>query len=553
MKNNSPIVLAVVLFLGFFLGKEWDKPQFTWGSRINQVLNQIELLYVDSVDRSALEDAAVEAILAKLDPHTLYFTKEELAEMAEPMEGGFEGIGVEFIISDDTLIVVNAISGGPSETAGIRGGDRIVTVEGEEISGPQLNNSSVMSLLKGKVGTVVNLGLLSASDASRYDVQITRARIPIHSVVASFLLEDNVGYVKVIRFAATTAVEFSEALDRLTRDGATSLIVDLRSNGGGYLHAATDMIDRFLLKDLDIVYTEGKAAPRITYKSMYDGEFSNLPIAILIDESSASASEIFAGAIQDNDRGLIIGRRSFGKGLVQEEYAVEDDALRLTVARFYTPSGRALQKPYGEGIDYALDHNNRLESGELYSADSISQEDLAEYFTTLGRTVYGGGGITPDVFIPLDTSDANRVAAELIWVGAMRDGAFDWIDLHRKELGTLQTPIELEQSELWNDLEQGAIALMRERYKELMGVKPVWSQQESKVVESRFLAQVVRTLFGEQEYYKVISRGDQYIERALYELLDNRTFSIIQGRLYLLPANVDSLETEILNIIENGI
>ena len=536
MKNNSPIVLAAVLFLGFFIGKGWDRPQFTRGSRINQVLDQIEQLYVDPVDRRALEDAAVEAIVAKLDPHTIYFTEEELAEMAEPMEGGFEGIGVEFIISDDTLMVVNAIPGGPSEKAGIRDGDRIVAVEGEEISGPELNNSTVMSLLKGKGGTKVNLGLLRASDDSRYDVQITRARIPIHSVVASFILEENVGYVKVIRFAATTAVEFSQALHQLARDGATSAIVDLRSNGGGYLHAATDMIDRFLLKDLDIVYTEGKAAPRITYKSTYDGEFSDLPIAILIDENSASASEIFAGAIQDNDRGLILGRRSFGKGLVQEEYSVKDDALRLTVARFYTPSGRAIQKPYGEGIDYALDHSNRLESGELYSADNISQVDSAEYFTSLGRTVYGGGGITPDVFIPLDTSDANRVAAELVWVGAMRDGAFEWIDFHRGELGYMRTPIELEQSDLWKDPSAGAIALMKERYKEMMGMEPVWSDEESKVVEHRFLAQVSRTLFGEEEYYKVISRGDRYIERALYEMLDNRTFSMIEGRLYLLPA-----------------
>jgi carboxyl-terminal processing protease len=553
MKNNSPIVLAAVLFLGFFIGKGWDRPQSTWGSRINQVLDQIEQLYVDSVDRRALEDAAVEAIVAKLDPHTIYFTEEELAEMAEPMEGGFEGIGVEFIISDDTLMVVNAIPGGPSERAGIRGGDRIVAIEGEEISGPELNNSTVMSLLKGNGGTKVNLGLLRASDASRYNVQITRARIPIHSVVASFILEENVGYIKVIRFAATTAVEFSQSLHQLARDGATSVIVDLRSNGGGYLHAATDMIDRFLLEDLDIVYTEGKAAPRITYKSTYDGEFSDLPIAILIDENSASASEIFAGAIQDNDRGLILGRRSFGKGLVQEEYSVKDDALRLTVARFYTPSGRAIQKPYGEGIDYALDHSNRLESGELYSADNISQVDSAEYFTSLGRTVYGGGGITPDVFIPLDTSDANRVAAELVWVGAMRDGAFEWIDFHRGELGYMRTPIELEQSDLWKDPSAGAIALMKERYKEMMGVEPVWSDEESKVVEHRFLAQVSRTLFGEEEYYKVISRGDRYIERALYEMLDNRTFSMIEGRLYLLPAKADSLETKTLNIIDNGI
>lgn len=409
-----------------------------------------------------------------------------------------------------------------------------------------------MSLLKGKGGTKVNLRLLRATDSSKFDVEITRARIPIHSVVASFILEENVGYVKIIRFAATTAVEFSDALSKLANDGATSLIIDLRSNGGGYLQAATNMIDRFLVKDLDIVYTEGKSSPRITYKSQYNGEYSDLPVSILIDESSASASEIFAGAIQDNDRGLIIGRRSFGKGLVQEEYSVEDDALRLTVARFYTPSGRAIQKPYGEGIDYSLDHSLRLESGEMFSADSISFADSANYLTTLGRPVYGGGGITPDVFIPLDTSDANRAAAELVWSGSMRDGAFEWIDIYRKELEKMQTPIELEQSDIWNDEQKGGVALMKKRFEELMGVRPVWSKEEVKVVEHRFLAQVSRSLLGEEEYYKVVSRGDRYIERALYEMLDNRTFSMIEGRLYLLPAIADSLNTETLNITDNG-
>ena len=527
-----------MLLLGIFIGKglyESDTlPHLS--TRLNSVLDQIEVLYVDTIDREALEEIAVEAIVAELDPHSLYLTPDEIKAMSEPMEGGFEGIGVEFLIKHDTLMVVTALPGGPSEGAGIRAGDRILKVEGEQISDSELSNSKVMKLLKGPGGTKVNLGLMR-SNGDEYDVTITRARIPINSVVASFKLTEDIGYVKVVRFAATTAMEFARAMDQLVAEGITQVVVDLRGNGGGYLKAATDMLDLFLLEGLDIVYTEGKASPKKIYQSQYDGVFSNMPIAVLIDDGSASASEIFAGAMQDNDRGLIIGRRSFGKGLVQEEFEVAiDGALRLTVARFYTPSGRPIQKPYGKDIDYSLDHSLRVESGELFHSDSIQHSDSLEYKTLLGRTVYGGGGITPDVFIPLDTNLVSRALAELIWSGELRDGAFSWVDKNRAILEGVENFTALRESEVWADSKTGGLAQMQSAYQDLVGFSPDWDEEEARQIEMRFLSQVARNLFGEEEFYKVGATDDEYIESAIYELLEGQWFDLREGRLYLLPS-----------------
>ena len=536
--KNSPFLLSFMLLLGIFIGKglyESDTlPNLS--TRLNSVLDQIEVLYVDTIDREALEEIAVEAIVAELDPHSLYLTPDEIKAMSEPMEGGFEGIGVEFLIKNDTLMVVTALPGGPSEGAGIRAGDRILKVEGEQISGSELSNSKVMKLLKGPGGTKVNLGLMR-SNGDEYDVTINRARIPINSVVASFKLTEDIGYVKVIRFAATTALEFARAMNQLVSEGITQLVVDLRGNGGGYLKAATDMLDLFLLEGQDIVYTEGKASPKKVYQSQYDGVFSNMPIAVLIDDGSASASEIFAGAMQDNDRGLIIGRRSFGKGLVQEEFEVAiHGALRLTVARFYTPSGRPIQKPYGKDIDYSLDHSLRVESGELFHSDSIQHSDSLEYKTLLGRTVYGGGGITPDVFIPLDTNVVSRSLAELIWSGELRDGAFSWVDKNRSILEGVENFIALRESEVWADSKTGGLAQMRSAYRDLVGYSPVWDEEEARQIELRFLSQVARNLFGEEEFYKVGATDDEYIVSAIYELLEGQWFDLSEGRLYLQPS-----------------
>jgi len=504
---------------------------------------------VDSIDRESLIDVAVQSIVQELDPHTNYFSREEILANAVLMEGNFEGIGVEFIIRDDTLMVVNAIPGGPSERSGIKAGDRIVEVEGESISGPDLTNDRVMKLLKGPRGTQVDLGITRKSNAlgdndtpleDVINVTIERARIPIHSVVASFVLENSVGYIKVIRFSATTAIEFERSMIDLAKQGATSVIVDLRGNGGGYLHSATDMLDRFLDEGLGIVYTEGKASPRIDYNSTYHGEYSSWPIAVLIDENSASASEIFAGALQDNDRGLIVGRRSFGKGLVQEEFSVPNalsgaGALRLTVARFYTPSGRAIQKPYGEGVNYANDYQDRIASGELFLEDSIQHADTVAYRTLLGRKVYGGGGITPDVFIPLDSTQSNRALAELVWTGALRDASFTWVDLHRAE--NLKDNLS-ETRSIWTNSATGGLSTIKKVAERQGTVWPDKSSEEGREeierIMIRFFAQVVRNVQGENAYYKVRTSGDEFVERALYELLEDERFGTREGGVYLL-------------------
>jgi carboxyl-terminal processing protease len=327
----------------------------------------------------------------------------------------------------------------------------------------------------------------------------------------------------------------------------------MRGNGGGYLHAATDMLDRFLDEGLGIVYTEGKASPRIDYNSSYDGEYSNWPIAVLIDESSASASEIFAGALQDNDRGLIVGRRSFGKGLVQEEFPVPNPisgagALRLTVARFYTPSGRAIQKPYGDGVDYDQDYQERIDSGELFLQDSIHNSDTVTFRTLLGRKVYGGGGITPDIFIPLDSSQTNRALAELVWTGALRDAAFTWVDCHRD--GNLEENLS-ETSPSWTDKNTGGMATIKNA---AIRQGTVWpkklseeGREEIERIMIRFFAQVVRNVNGENAYYKVRTAGDEFVDRALYELLKEGRFGTREGRVYLL-LNDSAITDQTLNM-----
>ena len=561
----QPLIIALTLAAGLLIGRGCNDVSVHSShknNRITHILDQIEFLYVDSIDRESLIDVAVQSIIEELDPHTNYFSREEIEENTVLMEGNFEGIGVEFIIQDDTLMVVNAIPGGPSESAGIRAGDRIIEIGGESISGKDLDNERVMKLLKGPRGTIVDLGLLrnessvddgGSSVDDRFGVTIERAKIPIHSVVASFVLENSVGYIKIIRFSATTASEFEKSMSDLELQGATSVIVDMRGNGGGYLHAAIDMLDRFLGKGLGIVYTEGKSSPRIDYNSSYDGEYRNWPIAVLIDESSASASEIFAGALQDNDRGLIVGRRSFGKGLVQEEFSVPNPisgagALRLTVARFYTPSGRAIQKPYGEGVDYDQDYQDRIDSGELFLQDSIHNTDTVTFRTSLGRKVYGGGGITPDIFIPLDSSQTNRALAELVWTGALRDAAFTWVDLHRDE--DLKENLS-ETSSIWTDNKIGGMAAIKIAAENQGTIWPKKSSEEGREeierIMIRFFAQVVRNVKGENAYYKVRTAGDEFIERALYELLEEGMFSTREGRVYLL-LNDSAITDQTLNM-----
>lgn len=533
----QPMLYALVLVVGLALGMQtggFENQRVMMGAgesrgRLVHILDQIEHTYVDPIMRDELEAVAVDAILEKLDPHSYYFSPEEIAAMAEPMEGNFEGIGVEFLINADTLRVVQTIAGGPSEEAGIRAGDCIVAVEGEPISGPDLTNARVLELLKGPRGTEVRIGIHRLGKAP-FDVTLERDEIPIHSVVAAAQIPDSdTGYIKVVRFASNTAEEFEAAMEQLDAAALKKVVVDLRGNGGGYLNAVVPMVKSFLRKGQMVVYTEGSHSPRRTYKASRDGRWVDWDLAVLIDESSASASEIFAGAIQDNDRGVTIGRRSFGKGLVQEEFGLPGSgALRLTVARFYTPTGRAIQKPYGLDVDYGDDYVERYDSGELFHRDSIPQPDSLRYETPGGRVVFGGGGITPDVFVPFDTSSYSNFLADVTWAGILRDAAFDFVDGRRTDLEGLPDWQSLPEATFEDAVEVLVAAADSAGF-----VVPHFADWERDVIRQRMGAQVARNLFGESAYHEVMLGQDRMVGEARVWLEKPEDQQVVAGELTL--------------------
>ena len=529
----QPLAYAVILILGVYIGLQTGGGSSNGlnmvgpRSALNGVLDRVEQTYVDPVVREELEQIALDAVLEKLDPHSLFISAEELAALAEPMEGNFEGIGVEFIIQQDTLMVVAAIPGGPSEKAGVRAGDRILTVDSVAISGPDLTNQRVMELLKGPRNTTVVVGLDRADTVKH--VLLRRDRIPIHSVVCAANLDGQRGYIKVIRFAQNTAEEFELAMETLAEQGLSEVIVDLRGNGGGYLNAVVPMVESFLEADDLVVYTEGEHVPRRAYKARRDGRWKDWDVAVLVDESSASASEIFAGAIQDHDRGPVIGRRTFGKGLVQEEFSIATlGALRLTVARFYTPTGRAIQRPYGEGVDYGDDYFTRYERGELFHQDSIATIDSLTYETPAGKVVHGAGGITPDVFVALDTVRWSGYLSDLSWTGTLRDAAFAYVDGNR-------TTADPQTQSVGEGLESDALLTFLIEYAEGEGISPPaeWTEAERSELSDRMAAQVIRNVAGEQAYYTFLAQGDDAIERAAYWLENKSRMAIVDGRLTL--------------------
>ena len=529
----QPLAYAVILILGVYIGLPTgggsSNGMHMVGPRsaLNGVLDRVEQTYVDAVVREELEQVALDAVLEKLDPHSLFISAEELAALAEPMEGNFEGIGVEFIIQQDTLMVVAAIPGGPSEKAGVRAGDRILTVDSVAISGPDLTNQRVMELLKGPRNTTVVVGLDRADTVKH--VLLRRDRIPIHSVVCAANLDGQRGYIKVIRFAQNTAEEFELAMETLAEQGLSEVIVDLRGNGGGYLNAVVPMVESFLEEDDLVVYTEGEHVPRRTYKARRSGRWKDWDIAVLVDESSASASEIFAGAIQDHDRGPVIGRRTFGKGLVQEEFSIATlGALRLTVARFYTPTGRAIQRPYGEDVDYGDDYFARYERGELFHQDSIATVDSLTYTTPAGKVVHGAGGITPDVFVAMDTVRWSGYLSDLSWTGTLRDAAFAYVDANRAEA-------ERQAQGAGEGLESDALLTFLIEYAEAEGIAPPaeWTDEERSELSDRMAAQVIRNVAGEQAYYTFLSQGDEAVDEATHWLENKSRMAIVDGRLTL--------------------
>ena len=525
-----PIAFALVLVLGIFIGSKFlsvqsinsleSSSQSKFG-KLEGVLRYIYHEYVDTISDNDLVESTIISMLENLDPHSSYIPAEEMQANNEPLQGNFEGIGVEFNIVDDTVRVVAAISGGPAEQVGVQAGDKIVLVDGISIAGVKIDNKGVMSKLKGKGGTKVKISVKRNSKNKLIDFSITRGTIPIHSVDVSYMLNSMIGYIKISRFAATTYDEFIAALDKLQKQGMQKLVIDLRGNGGGYLNTAVDIADELLANGKQIVYTEGKARPRKNYMATNRGNFENGELIILIDDGSASASEILAGAIQDNDRGTILGRRSFGKGLVQEQNEFTDGSgLRLTIARYYTPTGRCIQKPYhGKNDEYYEEEYTRYKNGELESADSIKVADSLKYTTPAGKIVYGGGGIIPDVFVAVDTTGRTMYLGELFYAGVMNDFTFNYADKNREKLKEYKSSDNFRKNFTVTPQLISELVVFAEK----AGVKKndVQLKQSENIIKNQLKALIARNVWNTEAYYPIMNDKDVIVKKAM-ELLEKK-------------------------------
>ncbi len=505
------------------------------------LIQYIESIYVDSVNSKELVEKAIIHLLEELDPHSTYISAEEVAEANEPLQGSFDGIGIQFNILHDTIFVVEPIQGGPSEKLGIRAGDKIVEVEGVRMAGVGIKNSDVLSKLRGPKGTKVKVGIERGGYDKWLYFEITRDKIPIYSVDASYMISPEIGYIKVSRFAATTTEEIRKGIADLKEQGMKDLILDLQDNGGGLLRSAIEMGDEFLSDDLPkdapknekgklLVYTEGRAFKKESFNTRagLPGSFEKGRLVVLIDESSASASEIVSGAIQDWDRGVIVGRRSFGKGLVQRPVNLPDGSMvRLTVQKYYTPAGRCIQKPYDEGKDdYFSDYSKRLKSGEFFSADSIKFPDSLKYQTRITkRTVYGGGGIMPDIFVPLDTSENSRYFSDIIRVGVQNDWSMSYANAHREELlKTYPTMESFAKSFAIPEEEERKIIKMAEDKEVPFDEKGYANSKHA--ISIRTKALLARNLYDNEAFYFLINDLNPAAKKAT-EILTDGTYDEI--------------------------
>lgn len=512
-----------------FLLTSWAQAQPTSreaeSQKFNTLLYYIDEIYVDSVDAHDLVETAIVSMLEEMDPHSVYIPAEELQAADEPLNGNFEGVGIQFNIFKDTIMVVSPISGGPSEKLGILAGDRIVTVDGEVVAGIGVTNKDVQRLLKGPKGTQVTVGIKRSGVAELIEFEIIRDKIPIFSVDAAFMVAPGIGYIKVNRFAKTTMEEFMAALADLKAEGMKDLILDLQGNGGGMLRTATHMADTFLSDDKLIVYTEGRSFPKEETHAFRRGGFEEGRLCVLIDQGSASASEIVSGAVQDWDRGLILGRRSFGKGLVQRPVNLPDgSAVRLTVQKYYTPSGRCIQKSYEDGVDaYRQEKYERYESGELLSLDSLDLPDSLQYQTLIkGRTVYGGGGILPDIFVPLDTSDNSAYFSNILRKGLDNRYALMYVDSLREELEA-RFPDEdsfVDTFELTPTEVEAFIDFVTQSGVEF---EPADWERSGAAIQLRLRAMIGRNLHEGSTFYRIISDLNETLTRAI-EVLQDGTF-----------------------------
>lgn len=529
-KNSNrftPVVIAVSIVLGILIGTFYAK-HFAGNrlgiingssNKLNALLRIVSDQYVDTVNMADLVEEAMPQILAELDPHSTYIPAQKLEEVNAELEGSFSGIGIQFTIQNDTIHVNAVIQGGPSEKVGLMAGDRIVTVDDSLFVGKKLTNERAMRSLKGPKGSMVKLGVKRTGEKDLLSFNITRGDIPQNTVDAAYMLNDRIGYIKVSKFGRTSHVELLNALAQLNHKQCKGLIVDLRGNTGGYMEAAIRMVNEFLPEGKLIVYTQGRKYPRAEEFANGTGSCQQMPLVVLIDEGSASASEIFTGAIQDNDRGTIIGRRSFGKGLVQQPIDFSDgSAIRLTIARYYTPSGRCIQRPYENGKDrnYELDLYNRYEHGEFFSRDSIKQNEKERFSTSLGRTVYGGGGIMPDIFVPQDTIGVTSYLTTVLARGLTIQYTFEYTDKNRQKLNEFET-----EEKLLGYLKRQGLVDQFVRFAEKKGVKRrnILIQKSHKLLEKNIYGNIIYNMLGLEAFLKYFNQSDETVKKGI-EILE---------------------------------
>lgn len=525
-----PVIAAVAVVLGILIGSFYAN-QFSTNRRgiinmssnnkLNALLRIVEDQYVDTVKINELIEEAMPQILSELDPHSAYIPAKDLEAVNDDLASSFSGIGVQFTIHNDSIHINNVIHGGPSEKVGLMAGDRIVAVDDSTFVGKVVNNVSVQRKLKGPKGSTVKLGVYRPGEKELLTFTVVRGDIPVKSINATYMIKDKYGYIKVDKFAENTYHELLIALAQLNQQRCEGIIIDLRENTGGFMGAAIQMVNEFLTKDKLIVYTEGRKSPRKDYVSNGTGSNQDMPLVVLIDEGSASASEIFSGAIQDNDRGTIIGRRSFGKGLVQQPIEFSDgSAIRLTIARYYTPSGRCIQKPYTNGKDeeYEMDIYNRYEHGEFFSQDSIKQDESKVYYTSLGRPVYGGGGIMPDYFIPADTTGMTSYFQMARNRGLTVQFSFNYTDKNRTALQkhTEWRPL-LKFLKTQNVLEQFV------RFAEEKGLKRrnIMIAKSKELLELNLYGNIIYNMLDMQAYIEYLNESDKPVLKAI-EVLDKK-------------------------------
>lgn len=530
IKHNSiiwyPLVISIAIVLGIVIGNYISTKKFTLDKdrKINAVLNLIQNEYVDSIDVKDLVEQAIPAIIGNLDPHSYYIPASDIRAENEKLDGSMSGIGVSFFMMNDTANVDQVIPNGPAEKVGMLAGDRIISVNGESIVGGTLTAEGIRSKIRGEKGTKVRIGVKRNTSKKTLTFTITRDDIPMNTIDVSYMLDDKTGYIKIAQFGKNTYDEFFAALSKLKKDGASRYIVDLRGNPGGYMEMAILMVNEFLEQGELIVYTKGrKEREDIQVWSDDQGSFHDAQVAVLIDEYSASASEIMAGALQDNDRGLVVGRRSFGKGLVQKQiYLPDSSAIRLTIARYYTPSHRCIQKDYtlGDEDDYSKELYDRYSHGELYSADSIKVDKSKIFRTANGRIVYGGGGIVPDIFVPNDTTGITTYYRAVANLGLLQQYVYTYVDINRDQLKNVKTVKQLMGMMPSDDaLTYDFVCYARDN-----GVPMRWYyiNLSRSLIARQLRALVIRDVLGSEEFYRYYNRTDNTVNAALKALNDGK-------------------------------